>query len=601
MRLTKLYIENYKAISKIDISELPNFVVIVGENGVGKSSIFDAIAFAKNMISPYSVQDTNYWQNRMKVKNPIMIGKKEMKISIHVEPTTDEEKKTTGDKIAVAEISVSRDEHGQFLIQRNATNNAQLLLRSWGKEKGIGGFEYIPASRTYHEGRLNLQSQQVNHEQFFGQRTSQLENKFNDVKQKFVNFKAHDAVRPQDPKLFPDAQELVSSLLGKKVDVDFDQNMFPRILVETENGIVEVDSLSDGQRELFMTYVGIHATKLSNSVILFDEPDLHLHASMQKKALDYLMDFSNSGNQIFITTHSMDMITETPEKNLFHMTTSTDTTQLRNLEDEKEKLVIYQKLGASKYTYVNFHKVVFVEGESDYEILHIASSEENIRFNKIGGVTKIAPELLTEASEIESFFMIRDRDFTSMEELIAQEQKYQHKIKFLKRRIIENYILDSDELFEIYQKYGNHEITSKNELLKKIKEIATEQFEQTLADYYVEKNNKDINFDHIKLKQNQSASDGIKNVLTVKQERLQSSIDVVSEKLDSLRVELHEKWDADWIVFCNGKEVLKKFGSSLFPQNRSLEELRDMVSISWDLKKKLPQDIANILKEISVA
>lgn len=601
MRLTKLFIENYKGISKIDISNIPNFVVIVGENGAGKSSIFDAIAFTKNMISPYSVQDTNYWQSRMNIKNPIMAGKNNMKISLHIEPTTDEEKQSTGGEIAVAEISVSRDQNGKFLIDRNVTNNAQSLLNLWGRQEGFGGFEYIPANRTYHEGKLSLQSQQQNNEQFFGQRTSQLESKFNDVKQKFVNFKTHDAVRKNDPELFPEAQKLVSSLLGMNVDVDFDQNMFPRILVETKNGVVEIDSLSDGQRELFMTYVGIHATKLSNSVILFDEPDLHLHASMQKKALSYLKNFSNSGNQIFVTTHSMDMITETPEENLFHMSTSTDTTQLKNLEKEKEKLSIYKKLGASKYTYVNFHKIVFVEGESDYEILHRSSIDQSIRFNKIGGVTKIAPELLTEASEIESFFMIRDRDFTTADELQSQEQKYHYKIKFLKRRIIENYILDSDELFEIYQKYGNHEISTKKELVEKIKEIATEQFEQTLADYYVEKNNKNINFDQIKLKQNETANDGINHVFKLKQERLQSSIDTISEKLNGLRVELNGKWETDWIMYCNGKEILKKLGSTVFPQNRTFEELRDLVSISWDIKQKLPDDIDKILKEISVA
>lgn len=596
-----MYIENYKAISKISLTNIPNFVVIVGENGVGKSSIFDAIAFTKNMVSPYSNQDTQYWQNRMLQKNPIKIGKDEMKISLNIEPTTDEEKKLTENNTALVEIALKRNENGEFSISKNVTNRADILIRSWGKQKGIGGFEYIPANRIFREGRLALQSQSENKEQFYTQRTSQLENKFQDVKQKFVNFKTHDAVRPQDPPMFPEAQELVKSLLGKKVDVDFDENMAPQILVETENGSVDIDSLSDGQRELFLTYVGLHTTKLSHSVILFDEPDLHLHASMQKKALQYLIKFADAGNQIFLTTHSLDMITETPENNLYHMSSISDDSQLKNLEDEKEKLIIYQKLGASKYTFVNFRKVIFVEGESDYSILRTASNKQNIRFHQVGGVTKVAPDLLTDASQIESFYMIKDKDFLSLEEVASQEQQYQNKIKFLRRRAIENYMLDSDELFQIYQKYGNGNLSTKEQMIEKLRHISTTQFEQTLSDYYVAKNNRDINFDHVQLNTNEDAEAGINRVLKVKKERLQSSTDEISSKLSDLKNELNEKWTNNWIVFCDGKSVLREFGNKFFQPSKKIRELIELVSTQWDVKQKLPQDIENIIEEISVA
>ena len=43
MKITKIHVENYKSIKELDISLSPKLSVFIGENGVGKSNIFDAI------------------------------------------------------------------------------------------------------------------------------------------------------------------------------------------------------------------------------------------------------------------------------------------------------------------------------------------------------------------------------------------------------------------------------------------------------------------------------------------------------------------------------------------------------------------------------
>lgn len=551
------------------------------------------------MIGPQAQQDQNWWMSRMRFRDPITVGQDEAIIRIHIEPTTEQEKIITGNAIAVAGLKIQKTRSAELNLIIENTNNASSLLRAWRRQDGVGGLELIPANRRYQEGQISLQSRQINDEQFFHERISNLENKYHDAKQMFVNFYLHDLARPQDPPIFAEAQEMVETLLGRKVSVDIDASLFPHILVESPNGHVEIDSLSSGQREIFMTYVGIHSTRLNHSIILFDEPDLHLHASMQKKAIQYLKKYSNSGNQIFLTTHSLDMITETAEESLFHLSPKNGS-QLQKLTAEKEKLKIFQELGASKYTYVNFKKIIFVEGETDYNIFQKSSMvNPDIRFQKIGGVSKITPEILTNASEIESFFMIRDRDFLDTDEIEAQERKYNKKVRFLRRHNIENYILDSDELFEIYQKYGNNEIKTKDAMLEQIKKIADEQFEQIVMNYYNFKNTRDINPPDLKLSQNENAESGLNRIYQIKEDRIKRSKSNISSEIQAIRNKLKTNWQTEWIQYCDGKEILIIFAQKYLSNTKNLDEVRNLVSAMWDAKNILPHDLTSILNDIA--
>jgi AAA15 family ATPase/GTPase len=47
MKINSIKIENYKSIKKIQINSLSDFNVIIGENNIGKSSIFEALLLWK--------------------------------------------------------------------------------------------------------------------------------------------------------------------------------------------------------------------------------------------------------------------------------------------------------------------------------------------------------------------------------------------------------------------------------------------------------------------------------------------------------------------------------------------------------------------------
>lgn len=51
MKIEKLKIENFKAFRKVEMNDIPNFCVVVGENGVGKTTLFGVFGFLKEALN----------------------------------------------------------------------------------------------------------------------------------------------------------------------------------------------------------------------------------------------------------------------------------------------------------------------------------------------------------------------------------------------------------------------------------------------------------------------------------------------------------------------------------------------------------------------
>jgi AAA15 family ATPase/GTPase len=60
MKITELTIENFRGIKRVTASSLGNTIIIAGQNGSGKSCIFDAVRLLKSVYGGYQ---QNEWQN----------------------------------------------------------------------------------------------------------------------------------------------------------------------------------------------------------------------------------------------------------------------------------------------------------------------------------------------------------------------------------------------------------------------------------------------------------------------------------------------------------------------------------------------------------
>jgi hypothetical protein len=145
MRIHSIHIENFKAITRLDLADLRDTVVIAGPNGCGKSCLFDAIRLLKSAYGGYHPNEWHQWFG-------------EFQISINQSPYTwlslfqDRSKKLC----LSAEFSFSTSE-----IEYLRTNARKLLTEQAWREivPELAGWRYI--SSTPFASNLRVHEPQV--------------------------------------------------------------------------------------------------------------------------------------------------------------------------------------------------------------------------------------------------------------------------------------------------------------------------------------------------------------------------------------------------------------------------------------------------------
>src|SRR6185295_12085109 len=81
----------------------------------------------------------------------------------------------------------------------------------------------------------------------------------------------------------------------KFVDVLIHETPF-QYVIETPRGVIDLDDLSSGEKEVLNTFIRFHQLNPRGAVILFDEADAHLHPDLERRYLEVLRGIG-SGNQ----------------------------------------------------------------------------------------------------------------------------------------------------------------------------------------------------------------------------------------------------------------------------------------------------------------
>lgn len=83
---------------------------------------------------------------------------------------------------------------------------------------------------------------------------------------------------------------------------------------------IEIDAISSGEREVINFIFGLFLEQLEDSIVIIDEPELHLHPNWQKKLIQILKDETNNKNiQIMFVTHSSSFIAYNTLNNLYRI------------------------------------------------------------------------------------------------------------------------------------------------------------------------------------------------------------------------------------------------------------------------------------------
>jgi energy-coupling factor transporter ATP-binding protein EcfA2 len=154
-----------------------------------------------------------------------------------------------------------------------------------------------------------------------------------------------------------------------------------RYKLKRHAGYNKRDLMVEGSGFLQWLSVFALATDPGIDVLLLDEPDAHLHSSLQEQLLDSLRDITSAtGKQALIATHSTEILRNAEPSDILHVRSGGKGG--RYLVDESQKVGLLAGLGSEYAPRVDLAKrtkrLLFVEGRSDLPILKALAEKLDI-------------------------------------------------------------------------------------------------------------------------------------------------------------------------------------------------------------------------------
>ena len=488
MRISKISVTNYPPIKELSIEDMGNVVIIAGANGAGKSRLKDAIiqTFQGNPLS-----------------------------SMEIVATRNEEKdKHFGDTI----LHVKQGEQNQNLVN-------YMQSRSYGRGRYVGSVVQIDSQRN----TQNIKYQQVD---WFGNDPDDadtpanfyISNLFSNRWQNFMDYihqksatrdnKIAQAVKNKDaesvdeilknhPSPMAKYQDLFSRMLPGKTLNDIEPKSPREFTYQDDNGnALPFSSLSSGEQEVIKVVFDLARKEIRHSVIIIDEPELHLHPSLVFKLVETLKTLGDGTNQFIYLSHSPDLISTYYSSGDVYFIDAikeggkNEAHKLSDLKNDHPEVA--NMIGDNLGLFAAGKTMVFVEGEDSsvdrltYQLI-AEKYATGVKVVPLGGVsnlmtmTRVKDELEKSVFGIK-FGLIRDRDGLSETEVTELESK--GSIKCLKKRHIENYLLDEEIIAKVckhlYLTDGKPNLENPTWIKSELKKIAESQLSVNLLQSYKE-------------------------------------------------------------------------------------------------------------------
>jgi AAA15 family ATPase/GTPase len=455
MKITKVYLKNFKRFTELEIKEIPveaKLVVLAGPNGCGKSSVFDAFEQILNRNKGV-MSEEDYLR---KDKNQQWICEIETnKGSFGNNKTIPSDKNAVyirspyrvNPQFNVSQISSMPDSLDDHDRPKRMIDLDQRIVSNYQR------FWFNLAKHFYYRSEKDIRKE--------------FEDKLNDILESVLDIKLSDIGNPL---------EGTGQLYFKKGTVE----KFP------------FKNLSSGEKEVIDMVIDliVKVEKFNDTIFCIDEPDLHLNTSVQAKLLEEILNLIPDNSQLWIATHSLGFIRKAVE--MYRNSNGKNAVILDLSEKDFDQNIEIKPLVPTSVemrrlftvaledlsSMVIPSKIYFCEGKSRYdtsrqsikrlefdaEVLNKVFYDQDVIFISSGGKNGVQKahqlllKIIKEAGGLREIYSIIDRDDISNEDR-SRRMSDDSTLKIWSRREIENYLFDR-EIIEIYCRQNSLDFSS---------------------------------------------------------------------------------------------------------------------------------------------
>lgn len=483
MRIKKLKLERFKKFQKTEIS-LCDLNILAGPNNSGKTSILLALKIFFYFIhkSLYVKNNKLVFQNHyvhaidfipLPMDEELWFNKKSGNQQEPVTITLEFDNKWWG-KLKLTsrfgQIHVAFDS-SQLPSKHTANQLEQKLKKEVAYIPGVVGV-LVQESYSTPARQMSLAAEGRYAEIFRSSLVRLTQNKTSALPRINSFLKNNLNIELLKPQFNPNKNEFIIS-------------RYKDLLTKEEFDIVAGGS---GFHQIIQIFINLLISK--PTIVLFDEPDAHLHPSIQGSLASAIDELRNELNaQILVATHSYDMIDYFDVSNLLLINSSATT--INPLESEFEKQEKLTKTGiisnsalvrlfSAKNTIILEDEIMDIFRGFDRKLKSQICKNCSPRSAK--GVSKFGnqKEIVSAASDIIGTtitpIFIQDRDGLPdnyIDDLKRLNQQNDLNTIFLKRHEIENYLIEPTLFMKIISNKGIK--ISKNDINNLIKEVISEK------------------------------------------------------------------------------------------------------------------------------
>jgi predicted ATPase len=377
MKIESIRLKNFKTFKEIEIADLPNFCVFVGANGTGKSTIFSVFGFLRDAMSSNitaALAKLGGSRGFREVRSRGTDGPVEIELKFRDKPDTplttyflqiDEER---GKPYVAREVlKYRRGSSGQpwhFLDFSKGkgtavTNELEKVkdVKELNREeqilkapdilaiKGLAQFERFPAVvalgnliENWHVSDFHISKARPEQEAGYAEHLSREGENLSLVIQYLHDH--HD-------KVFNNILNLMKMRVPGMTSVESKTTEEGRVLLKFQDGSFEDPFLaryvSDGTIKM-LAYLTLLYDPAPHPLLCVEEPENQLYPKLLWELAEEFRTYSNRGGQVFVSTHSPDLLNATRVEEVFWLVKKDGYTEIHRASDDPQ-IVAYMKDG----------------------------------------------------------------------------------------------------------------------------------------------------------------------------------------------------------------------------------------------------------------